>query len=578
MVIIINKKIMKNNDPKLNVLNDIDDWNDKGVIFDKLGRHDEALEAYDKALEIDPNDVVAWSNKGNALGSLGRTDEALKAFDKALEINPDNEYIWYNKGNDLGSLGRTDEALKAFDKALEINPNSAKAWYNKGNTLGKLGRHDEAIEAYDKALEINPDDVNIWYNKGLSLKKFGRYDEAIEACNKALEIKPNSADAWSNKGNTLSKLGRRDEAFEAYEKALEINPNDAVTWNNKSIALEELGRYEEALEAYDKALEIKPNFADAWYNKANALGNLGRTDEAVKAYNKGLEFIDEVLKIDPENIDALRKKGDILFFNFERNQEACDVYESLIKIEPRDINALHQKGRSLLGLGKYEEALNIFNKILEIDSKNEYAIKSKEHTLNLLSETYLFFDTETTGLPHDWNAPVDNVDNWPRLVQLAWLLYGKDSNIICGGNYIIKPEGFLIPTEASNIHKITTEKAKKEGKELKKVLEEFKTIVENTNYLVAHNISFDEKIVGAEFIRKNLSNNLVDKNKICTKEQTTNFCAIPSPNGYNDYKWPKLSELYYKLFGKEMENAHDAMEDVKATAKCFWELKRKGIL
>lgn len=186
---------------------------------------------------------------------------------------------------------------------------------------------------------------------------------------------------------------------------------------------------------------------------------------------------------------------------------------------------------------------------------------------------YLFFDTETTGLPRNWKAPVTDLNNWPRLVQLAFLNYDDNGNKISGGEFIIKPEGFTIPKDASRIHRITTERALDEGQPIKLVLEQFASLIEQANYLVAHNMPFDEKIVGAEFLRSGLKNSIQARNRICTMERTTNFCAINGPYGY---KWPKLSELYYKLFRTNFEEAHNASVDIAATAKCFWELKRIG--
>ena len=182
----------------------------------------------------------------------------------------------------------------------------------------------------------------------------------------------------------------------------------------------------------------------------------------------------------------------------------------------------------------------------------ELFYKEKKLDTSNAGGAYLFFDTETTGLPRNWNAPVDDVNNWPRLVQLAFEFY-KDGSKIRSGEYIIKPDGFVIPTETSNIHGITT-------------------------FLVAHNMSFDEKIIGAEFLRSKMQNYLVDKKTICTKDISTDFCKIPSLNGKVGYKWPKLSELHKKLFNEDFEDSHNAAADVRATAKCFWELKKQGII
>ena len=188
---------------------------------------------------------------------------------------------------------------------------------------------------------------------------------------------------------------------------------------------------------------------------------------------------------------------------------------------------------------------------------------------------YLFFDTETTGLPRNWKAPVSDLTNWPRLVQLAWLTYDDTGNKLDGKSHIIRPEGFNIPTEASRIHGISNERALDEGIALQTVLDEFQNLVFQSGVLVAHNMSFDEKIVGAEFLRNNMVNIVASKPKICTMEKTTNFCKINGPYGY---KWPKLSELHSILFGIDFEEAHNAAVDIEATAKCFWELKRRNIL
>jgi DNA polymerase III subunit epsilon len=188
---------------------------------------------------------------------------------------------------------------------------------------------------------------------------------------------------------------------------------------------------------------------------------------------------------------------------------------------------------------------------------------------------YLFFDTETTGLPKNWKASVTDLSNWPRMVQLAYLSYDTNGNKISGVDYIIKPDGFIIPTAASGIHGISTERADCEGKPLLTVLQGFQSLINQADYLVAHNISFDEKIVGAEFLRNKMQDSVATKRKICTMQSTTNFCAINGPYGY---KWPKLSELHYKLFSTDFEEAHNATVDITATAKCFWELKRQGIL
>lgn len=186
---------------------------------------------------------------------------------------------------------------------------------------------------------------------------------------------------------------------------------------------------------------------------------------------------------------------------------------------------------------------------------------------------YLFFDTETTGLPKNWKAPVTDLNNWPRLVQLGWQRYDEAGNLLDSGDHIIKPEGFTIPAGSANVHGITTERALAEGQVLSTVLQQFYSLIEESSYLVAHNMAFDEKIIGSEFLRNGFSNNISSTPLICTMKSTVDFCQIEGPYGY---KWPKLSELHMRLFGVDFEEAHNAAVDITATARCFWELRKLG--
>src|SRR5271169_3724713 len=108
-----------------------------------------------------------WSHKGSELINSEKYNEAIKAYDKAIEINPHDSYAWDGKGVALGKLGKSDEAKTAFDKAIEIYPQYSKAWYNKGLALDQLNKYDEAIKAFDKAIEVNPHYSAAWYNKAV---------------------------------------------------------------------------------------------------------------------------------------------------------------------------------------------------------------------------------------------------------------------------------------------------------------------------------------------------------------------------------------------------------------------------
>ena len=188
---------------------------------------------------------------------------------------------------------------------------------------------------------------------------------------------------------------------------------------------------------------------------------------------------------------------------------------------------------------------------------------------------YLFFDTETTGIPRNYKAPASDLKNWPRLVQMAWLLTDEEAHEVSCAEHIVKPEGFAIPKDAVQIHGITTELALRKGVDLQSVLTAVVADIKNASLLIAHNIQFDEKIFGAELIRAGFPNVVESKDRRCTMQASTNFCRLPGPYGY---KWPTLQELYMKLFNESFEGAHQALVDVRACARCYFELKRLKVV
>ena len=191
---------------------------------------------------------------------------------------------------------------------------------------------------------------------------------------------------------------------------------------------------------------------------------------------------------------------------------------------------------------------------------------------------YLIFDTETTGLPKKWNAPITDSDNWPRCVQLAWQLHDSKGALISDHSYLIKPENFNIPFESEQIHGISTELANKIGVDLDEVLNKFISDLSNAGFIIGHNVKFDLNIIGAELFRINSDVNLLEKDILdtCT-EMTANVCKLPGGRG-GKFKFPTLIELYSFLFDESFSEAHNASADVEATARAFFELVRIGII
>jgi DNA polymerase III epsilon subunit-like protein len=184
--------------------------------------------------------------------------------------------------------------------------------------------------------------------------------------------------------------------------------------------------------------------------------------------------------------------------------------------------------------------------------------------MDLADSTILFFDVETTGL--------SRVSD--RIVQLAWVLADKLGNTFVRENHVVRPEGYVIPSRATSIHGIDTKTALKVGQPASQVLQKFASHARKAHIIVGHNISFDLGILRADLRRQAVSLSLSEKRQICTMRASTRWCRITKTNGSPGFKFPRLDELHFRLFGEDFENAHDAMADVEATMRCFYELVR----
>jgi DNA polymerase III subunit epsilon len=178
-------------------------------------------------------------------------------------------------------------------------------------------------------------------------------------------------------------------------------------------------------------------------------------------------------------------------------------------------------------------------------------------------------DTETSGLPRNWSAGWDVVDNWPRLVQLAWIVAEPSGQVVSQACHMIKPDGFRFHPKAVAVHGITEARARREGSPLPEVLAAFRTAIAGATDLIAHNLAFDENVLRAEYFRQGEPIDLDHFRRHCTMQAGTGICRLPGPRGY---KWPTLGELHQHLFGQPLTRAHHALLDCQACLRCHLEL------
>jgi len=179
----------------------------------------------------------------------------------------------------------------------------------------------------------------------------------------------------------------------------------------------------------------------------------------------------------------------------------------------------------------------------------------------------LIFDCSAIDKPKDWKAPFSDTFAWPRMIHLSWIILDKDLKPKEDFDFIVKPEGFAIDPTICKRTQIDVDDIEKKSKPLDEVLSAFDLSLDNVEYVLAHNLNFNENVLAAEYLRKSKNHSLFRKERFCLMQESTFFCKLPSKTG--GYKWPTLTELHAIIFSKAYAPPNNARADVIAATRCF---------
>ena len=245
------------------ILNDADDWTGKGTTLLKLEKYEEALNAYEKAIELSPENTNAWAGKSTALFGLERYEEALNAYEKLIESNPEYVHAFGSKGAILLVLERYEEALKTFKKAIELSPENTNYWTGKGVALVKLEEYEEALNAYEKAIELSPENTNAWTGKGVALVKHKKYEKALNvyekalnAYEKAIELDSKNVNAHINLGELFYDFGNLKASSKEVDVLLSMDENNASALSLQGRIYIENKDYSSAAKCFEHVLSL----------------------------------------------------------------------------------------------------------------------------------------------------------------------------------------------------------------------------------------------------------------------------------------------------------------------------------
>ena len=419
-------------------------WVDRGIALSKLGKDEAAFTSYDKALEIKPDFYLALANRGISLFALEKYEEALSDYNKVLEIRPEEAWTYYNRGILLSKLGQHEEALADYDTALKIQPDLYQFWANRGNTLSQLRQHEEALASYDTALKIRPNYDTGWVDRGISSFALGQHDEALSDCDKALGINPQHHQAWYLRAALLSRLGKQEEAIASYDRAIDIQPDDHEAWFNRGGLLSQLGHEKRAVASYNQAIEIKPDYYQAYFHRGVSLSRLEERKEAISSYEQALEIepahseawyyrgqlhwdltesldsFDKAIEIEPNNHIFWRNRGAILN-NMGLYAEALVAAKKSIELEPSEAHQWFVQGYALNRTGDFKAAIVAFDQALKFNPSDSYgAWREKGYALFVLvrfEEAIASYDKTIEIQPNDHKAWVCRGDIYRQLGQ-----------------------------------------------------------------------------------------------------------------------------------------------------------------
>jgi len=225
--------------------------------------------------------------------------EALEYFNKAINLNPNYAKAYVEKGEVLCISRKYIESLECIEQAIKLNENDVRAHYNKAIVLVKLNKIQNAKECFNLAEKLTCNDADGYYARAYALTELERYQEALKDRNKAIELKPDCAYAYETKGETLFELGSYQEAIKAFDQAIELNAKLFFARYNKAIALMCLEKYQEAVEVFDQAIKhtvdqaIKLNvevYSELYHTKSEALTHLGKHQEAREAIDQAIKI------------------------------------------------------------------------------------------------------------------------------------------------------------------------------------------------------------------------------------------------------------------------------------------------
>ena len=368
----------------------------KGLTNQLLSKLEISLESFDIELSLNANHINSLIAKGTSLCLLSRKEEGIKEYNKVLELEPNNIQALLNKSIALHDLNKTNEALDCINKLIEIDNNNYLPYLTKGNILAKNGQNVEAIENYKLSLEKNNISTQALYNMGICYLNMKDYQQANKCFDDALLINPNLLEIYIAKAKIFEEQKNYNNAIELYNEIIPKFPYDDNIFYKKGICLENMEEYQEALKNFEQGLDINKSNIDCLYHKGYCCDILNNKKQALKCY-------DDIIKSKEKNIDNKIKEDCLILkskilIDDEKYDDALQGLNEALRLNPDNSYIYFYKGFINNKKGEHQETINNYLKSIEINNKDKIIyynlglayleISDFEKSLNYLNKSF----------------------------------------------------------------------------------------------------------------------------------------------------------------------------------------------
>jgi len=248
----------------------VEAYENRGYIYEKMGRFYEAARDYSKSIDLKPSRYQAYYNRAGVFNKMGLIEKALADYDKVIDLDPTNYDAYNNRGIVLYNRGQLDKALSAYNQAIVLDPDRYEAFYNRGTLYENIGQLENALADYDRTVFLNRSYEALLLKEGVLSNKAGLFDKALEYFNDYIMKNPNNAEAYHDRGLTFALLGENDRALKDLNTSIELDRDSPVAYYNRGKIYLDMGQKKLAISDYYKACSL------GYKDGCNALRELNR--------------------------------------------------------------------------------------------------------------------------------------------------------------------------------------------------------------------------------------------------------------------------------------------------------------